>query len=181
MNGKGMVHSDAEGVSVPTRTEANTVAHLLADVIATGRRHPLGVAGIMIDAEIAAGRTPIQPGYSERFSFSSADWHTPAVVSLEGNEVRLVAILATNPGHGSLRRLVRAIENAGLRPVIVEPVGRVMPAILKRWGWKRRIKGAGEERLEEWRPGRDSSLSLAGYDGALRAGMNKDSPPKVLP
>lgn len=131
---------------------AMTVADRLADVLASGRRHPLGVAGLLIASEIEAGRTPIQPGYEGAFALSADDWHYPAVVSLDGDEVRLVAILANRPGTGALRRLIDGIRQAGKRPVIVEPIGPTMPRILKRWGWVRSIRGDGEERMEEWRP-----------------------------
>jgi hypothetical protein len=178
-----MVHFAAQnthreaGRTVLARPAPDMIARLL-DVLTSGARHPLGVAGIMIESEIAAGRTPIQPGYEGRFSFSATDWHFPAVVSFDGEEVRLIAILANTPGRGALRRLVAAITQAGLRPVIVEPVGPTMPAILARWGWGRKIKGVGEERLEEWRPKATATgkAGLAGYEAAASGVVNPKNP-----
>jgi len=124
----------------------------LADHIAGVRSHPLGVAGFMIEDEIAAGRAVMQPGSVWPFDFPAADWVFPTVVSHDGREVHIVAILAQNPGSGAFRRLIANIEAAGLSPVVVCPVGVVMPAILKHWRWKRRIVGRGFDRVDEWRP-----------------------------
>lgn len=124
----------------------------IADVIATGRAHPLGVAGIMIDAETAAGRTVVPVGSVTPFAVPVEDWVAPTVIAVDGGEVRIIAILAKCQGNGAFRRLVESIQAAGLSPVVVEPVGLVMPAILKHWGWTGRTIGRGFERFEEWRP-----------------------------
>lgn len=116
----------------------------IADTLVASKGHPLGIAGIMLDNEYAAGAVsyPTDP----------ADWVQPAVVVRRGDDVRIVAVLARHPGSGALGRLITRIKSEGLRPVIVEPVGTVMPAILKRYGWKRRVIGRGFERTEEWSP-----------------------------
>lgn len=114
----------------------------IADQIASARDHLGGIVGIMLDAEIAAGGVPYDPG---------PDW-VPGVVVRRDAEVRLVAILAKQPGSGALKRLVARIQAEGLTPVIIEPTGLVMPAILKRWNWRRTVRGRGWERVEEWRP-----------------------------
>lgn len=124
----------------------------IADMLIARRCHPLGMAGVMIDQEIAAGRQPIQPGATEPFDFPAADWTFPQVVSLDGREVRLVAILANAPGNGAFRRLIANIRAAGLAPVVIAPVGVVMPAIMERWGWRQTIIGSGWEVFDEWRP-----------------------------
>jgi hypothetical protein len=124
----------------------------IADTLAGAARHPLGVAGLMIQDEIKAGRAVMQPGSVWPFEFIEADWHFPAVVSHDGREVRIVAILALHPGNGAFRRLVDNITGAGLAPVVVEPVGVVMPAIMKRWKWRGSTRGVGENTVNEWRP-----------------------------
>jgi hypothetical protein len=128
------------------------VVDMLADTLARASHHPLGVAGLMIMSEIEAGRRCVQPGDAEPFDFPKNDWHFPAVVSLDGAEVRIIAILANEPGSGAFSRLIRNIRAAGLSPVVVEPVGLAMPAILKRWGWRGRRAGFGMDVTWEWRP-----------------------------
>jgi hypothetical protein len=123
-----------------------------AGAVLAGQTHPLGMAGVMLAEEVAAGRKPIQPGATEPFVFSADDWEFPQVVSLDGREVRITAVLARRPGTGAFRRLLAAIQAAGLKPVVVEPVGVTMPAILARWGWRRTVVGHGFRRVEEWRP-----------------------------
>ncbi len=132
--------------------ERSALIDQIADILAGAAKHPLGVAGLMIMGEQKAGRRCVQPGDAAPFVFPAEDWCYPAVVSVADGEVRLIAILATPPGNGALRRLLANIRDAGLRPVICEPVGTIMPAILKRWRWKRRIVGDGMDRTEEWRP-----------------------------
>lgn len=131
------------------RTE---LVNRIADTLAGAERHPLGVAGLMIMDQQAAGRRCVQPGDKEPFDFPAEDWHFPAVVSVADGEVRLIAIMATPPGNGALRRLIANIYAVGLKPVICEPVGVAMPAILRKWGWRRRTIGKGYDQTEEWRP-----------------------------
>jgi hypothetical protein len=121
-------------------------------MIAQRAAHPLGMAGVMMENELAAGFRLVQPGHAP-FDFAEADWaFGQQVVSLDHDEVRLVIITARHPGHGSFRRLIDAIADAGLKPVVVEPIGATMPAIMARWGWSRSVKGTGFKRVEEWRP-----------------------------
>lgn len=83
----------------------------------------------------------------------SSDWHEHDCISLDGDEVRLVAIAARKPGTGAFRKLIWAIEAAGLKPVVICPVGRIMPAIMKRWGWVETRAGHNFETWEDqWRP-----------------------------
>lgn len=123
----------------------------LADVIAGMGTHPRGIVGLIEDGERKLGATIIPLGASEPFPFPADDW-MDGVVSVLGGKARIVAIHAHEEGRGALRRLVNGIQAAGLVPVIVEPVGPTMPAILKRWGWKRHVRGSGWERVEEWSP-----------------------------
>lgn len=81
---------------------------------------------------------------------SADDWHESNVVSVDGDEVRLVAILAKRPG--SFRRLLASLASHGLKPVVVFPVGPIMPAILAHYGWVKREIGSGWDMEEQWRP-----------------------------
>ncbi len=132
----------------------NQPALLAADIlseIAKGRAHPRGFLGMMEDGETQAGRALVPLGATRPFPLPSTDFKD-AVLSLADGQVRIVLVTAKHPGRGAFRRLVRAIISAGLAPVVCEPVGFVMPAIMKRWGWRESITGCGFDRVAEWRP-----------------------------
>lgn len=78
------------------------------------------------------------------------DWHESVTISIDGDEVRLVAVLAKRTG--SFRRLLTALATHGLQPVVVCPIGPIMPAILKHLGWAKREIGSGWDMEEQWRP-----------------------------
>lgn len=100
----------------------------------------IGPAQVMRDEEIGAGYKIVMPG--ERPWLPSCDWPDNIVISTDERVVRIVAIYATHPGQGAFRRLIKGIQAAGLRPIVVEPM-LDMPAILQRWGWKFRRVGYG--------------------------------------
>ena len=111
--------------------------------------------------ERAAGRRVVIPG--EVAWLAAADWNPTVVVSVDRKVVRLVAILALNPGTGALRRTVAAIIDAGLTPCIVAPT-REMRQTMKRWKWKCRHVGYGSQSEEQWKPRR---LTMAGRRGRI--------------
>lgn len=111
-----------------------------------------GVAGLIAHDERGRGATIIPVGSCAPLAISVVDWHPSSVFSVLDGELRIVAVLATLPGNGALRRIVIGAEQAGLTPVVVEPVGSIMPAIMRRWKWSRSVKGVGASRVEEWRP-----------------------------
>ncbi|MDE2104135.1 MAG: hypothetical protein KGL39_43255 [Patescibacteria group bacterium] len=113
--------------------------------------HPLGARGVMIDDERARGAVLIPLGATDPIALPREDWDVGVVTRL-GDEIRIVAILAKRPGTGAFSRLLASIRAAGLRPVVVAPLGDVMPALMKRWGWTRTIAGAGFDACKEWRP-----------------------------
>jgi hypothetical protein len=117
----------------------------LIAALASGRR----VYEVMREDERRAGRTVIVPGDVEWLP--AADWDETVVVSLDGQQVRLIAILAKNPGNGAFRRLIAAICAAELVPIISTPTNE-MRETLKRWGWKGKIHGWGEQSEELWKP-----------------------------
>ena len=114
--------------------------------------HPHGPGGLLEDAEIARGATLIPLGATSPFHFDEKDW-LRGVVSLKDSEVRIVAIEARKPRGGALRRLIQAIQAAGLRPAIVAAM-LDMPAILKHWGWvmTREAEPDGHGSYDVWRP-----------------------------
>lgn len=113
---------------------------------------PLGALGVMYEEEAKLGARPL-PIELRSALMPSAEWER-GVITRKGDEIRLVAILAKQPGSGAFRRLIAAVEAADLRPVIVCPVGEVMPAIMKRWKWTRTLHRDGDllDVREEWRP-----------------------------
>ena len=121
------------------------IERIFATIDAGGHVHDL-----MRAYERAAGRIVVRPG--ERPWLSIDDWHEKIVVSIDGNRVRLIAILAKHPGTGALTRTISGIIAAGLIPVIVEPT-KEMRETCRRWGWKMRNVGDSFETYEEqWRP-----------------------------
>ena len=99
--------------------------------------------------ETAKGHRVVRPG--EVPWLPKEDWDETVVVSVDGERVRLVAILAKQPGCGAFRRLVAAIQAAGLKPCVLCPTPE-LAATLKRWGWREKHKGVGIESEERWEP-----------------------------
>jgi len=124
----------------PSQELLDRAAVLLAD------RRPIYEQ--MREQERERGFRVVIPG-EERW-LSADDWHESNVVSVDGSEVRLVAILAKR--RGSFRRLLAALASHGLRPVVVCPIGPIMPAIMAHLGWVKRDIGSGWDAEEQWRP-----------------------------
>ena len=65
------------------------------------------------------------------------DWEEIVVSMDKEGRIRLVLLDAKQPGTGAFTRLIKQIEQAGLTPVIVEPLG-----FLETWcishGWRSR-------------------------------------------
>lgn len=112
----------------------------------------VGPGDAMREAETAAGFYPVFPG--EVPWLSPLDWPEDIVISVSRTHVRIVAFYALRPRCGAFSRLIDRIIDAGLTPVVIAPVGETMPAIMKRWGWKRRIRGDGWFAEDRWQPTR---------------------------
>lgn len=112
---------------------------------------------IMRENERAEGYRVVLPG--EESWLSADDWDPTVTVSVDEKRktVRLVAILAKQPGTGALRRTIRAILAAGLTPCIVEPT-REMRATMQRWNWYPRRQGRDLNTEEQWRPRKDFTI-----------------------
>jgi len=102
----------------------------------------------MRQAERERGFRVVIPGETPWLSVD--DWHESSVVSMDGSEVRLVAILAKRPG--SFKRLLATLASHGLKPVVICPVGPIMPAIMRHYCWEKRDLGSGWDAEEQWRP-----------------------------
>lgn len=114
-------------------------------------RHPRGALGQMEDCEIGSGYTLVPVGAVTPFPIPAKDWEA-ALVTLDGEKARLVLLHASAPGTGAFRRLVEGVKAAGYTPAVIEPTGADMPAIMKRWRWKRRQVGRGFDTYSEYTP-----------------------------
>ena len=116
--------------------------------------HPRGPLGSMEDIEREEGFVPIPWGTAEPILFSAFDWQD-GLITLDKprREIRIVVIKAQIPGTGAFKRLLLYIRRAGYRPVVVSPIGDVMPALMRRWGW---VCTYRNDRYgtpcQEWRP-----------------------------
>lgn len=119
----------------------------LVSALAAGQR----IEDVMRADEAAKGYRVVRPG--EVSWLPAADWDYSVVVSLDKDYVRLVAILARNPGNGAFRRLIANISAAGLTPCVLAPTNE-MRATVKRWGWRSRYIGHGFDCEERWYPRR---------------------------
>lgn len=88
---------------------------------------------------------------------TKSSWPSHIVVSLDGAEVRIIAIIATRRGDGAFKRMVTGIVAAGLCPVVIEPMFG-MPSILRRWGWSGKKVETPTGCEEQWRPSVISSI-----------------------
>ena len=98
--------------------------------------HPDGVVGVMCDDQIKMGRTIVPTGAVTPFAVPKEDWRE-TVISVVDKVAFIVLVEARRRRQGALRRLVTAVKEAGMCPVICEPIGLEMPAVLRHWGWVR--------------------------------------------
>lgn len=106
--------------------------------------HPDGVVGRLRELEL-------QNGATATFPLPKDDWES-GLVMIRGIEARIVLLDARQPGTGAFKRLLASIGAAQLMPVVVAPMGPIMPLILRKWGWQCKQVGTGFESWEEWRP-----------------------------
>ncbi len=124
-----------------------TVSQMIDQVLAHMDGRPAWE--VMRADEIERGNEIVVPG--ETSWLPEEDWDPTITVSRSGKEIRLIAILALNPGRGAFRRMVSGIIAEGLTPVIIAPTN-MMRDTLKRWGWFPRHVGSGWDHEEQWRP-----------------------------
>lgn len=132
----------------PSSTDDPVLSAILESIT-----HQKSVTGLIEDIELNLGATLIPLGANSPINFSTDDWEH-GIISRLGDEIRLVAIQAKQPGNGAFSRLVKHIQQQGFVPVVVEPIGEVMPAIMKKWEWQHKTATHNTERWrwEEWRP-----------------------------
>lgn len=123
----------------------------LIDTVMTMFAHPRGPAGVLEDDETGKGGVLVPIGAVDPFTVSEFDWQPPHIISVRDGEARIIAINAKHRGEGAFRWLVGSIRRAGLTPVVVCPIGEIMPAIMKKWGWVERVVGEGFDTKREWR------------------------------
>jgi hypothetical protein len=124
-------------------------AETLIDAIMAKLYSGKSIEQILTDYETDRGFSVIRPGDVEWLPL--ADWLPMTIVSSNGTIVRLVAISAQTPGTGAFRRLCEALRAIGLVPHVVSPM-REMQEKLRRWKWRRHVRGEGLERQEWWTP-----------------------------
>lgn len=112
----------------------------------------VGAGNVMREQEAIKGWTVIFPG--DRPWLSASDWPHDVVISECRTHVRIVAIQALRPKCGAFSRLVDGILLVRKMPLVVSPIGQIMPAILRRWNWRCRVRGDGWDAEEIWRPSR---------------------------
>ena len=114
----------------------------------------LMAAANMHRMEAMNGGTPMITGQTKPFPMPPLDaFRVVPVIHRRADDVRIVAIWFREEGAGHFKALVAAIIAAGLNPVVVEPMGRSMPDILRHWRWTgRRVEQPDGDVCEEWRP-----------------------------
>jgi hypothetical protein len=80
-----------------------------------------------------------------------SDWKKSSICSIDDDRVRIVLIEAHYQKTGAFTRLIAALAERRLNPVVVEPHGR-LAAKLKSWGWKHRRHGLGDDVENIWYP-----------------------------
>lgn len=106
-----------------------------AEVVENGLKY--GFGNMLIASELEKGYRLADPAIDTWFNHT--EFFNP-IISINGNKVRIVAIMSKEPHTGAFRRLVDNIINSGLIPIVVAPIG-IMVAIMTYWGWQRRITG----------------------------------------
>lgn len=99
--------------------------------------------------EISKGYEIVNPGQYRWFNC----WEFyDAILSKDGRAIRIVAVIAKNPGTGAFSRLVSGICAEGLKPVVVTPLPE-MEAILRGWRWRGVVTpGSYSDREAQWWP-----------------------------
>lgn len=124
----------------------------IGDEIRIIANHPRGVLGRLSDIEARNGFVTIAWGAEKPVPFLPADWYDGCItVDEPRKEIRIVAIWAQRRREGAFHRLLGGIWAAGYSPVVVQPIGPIMPVLLRRWGWENALVEHAVDVVEEWR------------------------------
>lgn len=106
----------------------------------------------MCEDEEAKGHEIIRVGSVDWLPAS--EWPTDIVIAKAKNTIRIVAIYNRDQGNGAFSRMVRGIQSAGLKPMVVCP-SHQMRDILKGWNWRKQMVGTSfHDHEERWFPQR---------------------------
>ena len=104
----------------------------------------------IVEGEKKRGFRVVRPGDTPWFR--AVDWRAESVASISGNTVRLVLLHCFKSGKGAFTRTIKGIEDAGLRPTVIDPT-REFAAMLTRRGWHGKQFGRTFATRETiWRP-----------------------------
>ncbi len=128
-------------------------AEAIADALAKGILQPdQPMWQHLRELEMHHGNFIILPGQCEWFP--TKDWDDSAVLSIanghNGKEVRIIAPIPKRGSHGSLKRLMGGIKEAGLVATFISPTKRVRQ-MLKAKGWRFVRAGLFPYDEEVWR------------------------------
>ncbi|WP_263353340.1 hypothetical protein [Acidicapsa acidisoli] len=111
-----------------------------------------GAYACLCEGEARKGYVAVTPGSVPWLP--SGDWPDDIVITQKGREVRIVAIYAKEPCNGAFSRMINGILKAGLRPVVVEPMGG-MNDIMRAWNWRcREVGSTFDDHERHWFPQR---------------------------
>ena len=125
-----------------------TVAALLKELEAmlSGNYDPIAA---IVEGEKKRGFRVVRPG--DEPWFRAVEWRAKSVASVSKDTVRLVLLHSFKSNKGAFTRTVQRIEEAGLRPTVIDPTPE-FAAALKRHGWSGRLVGRSFETRETiWR------------------------------
>lgn len=130
-----------------------TQTALVRDIASTiDRCFEIGAGNAMREEESAKGYTPLKLG--DKPWLKVDDWLDDVVMSLDGNRVRIIALIAKQQGAGTFSRMITAIIQDDLKPIVIAPFAQ-MEGILRAWDWRQVIKGdTFYDRVDEWFPQR---------------------------
>lgn len=117
------------------------------EAILSGNYDPIAA---IIKGERDRGFRVVRPGDANWFR--AGDWRAESVASITGKTVRLVLLHGFQSGKGAFTRTVKAIEDIGFQPSVIDPTPE-FAAALKRRHWRGKMMGRTFETRETvWRP-----------------------------
>ena len=104
----------------------------------------------IVKGEEKRGFRVVRPGGEPWFR--AVEWRAESVASVSGDTVRLVLLHCFEEGKGAFTRTVKRIEDASLKPSVIDPT-QEFAATLTRRGWRENKMGRSFATRETiWRP-----------------------------